>query len=111
MNEWVLLVVGLVFGGAVGWLWASFKSKNTLSQTQVEAEGRVKAAESTISELRGQLTALQSSLEARGQELATFQRQLKGEGEQKVAAQTELRQLQSSLEDISELRDRLKTEG
>ena len=79
MSEWVLLVVGLVAGGAVAWLLATSKSSGT------------------IAELRSQLGQIQTMLQGKDQEIQTLHQQVRTESEGKVAAQTELNQVQLSL--------------
>jgi DNA recombination protein RmuC len=98
-------------GIVVGWLWGTVRAKAELAKAQIEAEGRVKAAESTSSEVRAQLNALQTFLDAKEKEISGLQQLLRGEGEQKVKAQTEVEQLKGSLEDLEALRGRIKTEG
>jgi DNA recombination protein RmuC len=111
MNSIVLLLLGLAVGGIIGWLLAAIRTKSELVKSQVEAEGRIKAAESTLQEVRAQCGALQSSLESREKELELWQQKLREQGEQKVKAQTELEQARSGLADLNHLRERLKTEG
>ena len=111
MNAILLLVIGIVLGIVVGWLWVTVRSKAELAKAQIEAEGRVKAAESTLSEVRVQLNALQTSLDAKEKEISGLQQLLRGEGEQKVKAQTEVEQLKGTLEDLDALRGRIKIEG
>jgi chromosome segregation ATPase len=111
MNAILVLVIGIVLGIVVGWLWVTVRSKAELAKAQIEAEGRVKAAESTLSEVRAQLNALQSSFDAKAKEISGLQQMLRGEGEQKVKAQTEVEQLRGMLEDLDALRARLKIEG
>ncbi|MBI4464058.1 MAG: DNA recombination protein RmuC [Acidobacteria bacterium] len=79
MNEWVLLVVGLVAGGAAAWLLASSR------------------ASGIIGELRSQLSQHQKTLQTRDQETSSLHQQVRAESEQKIAAQTELSQVQLSL--------------
>jgi len=107
----ILLVIGIVLGVVVAWLWARAGSAAALRNVQVEAEGRVKEAEGTLTEVRAQVRALQSSVEAKEKEIVGLQQTLRGESEQKVKAQTELDQLQKTLEDLGTLRERIKTEG
>jgi DNA recombination protein RmuC len=111
MNAIFLLVIGIALGIVVGWLWVTVRSKAELARAQIDSEGRVKAAESTLSEVRAQLNALQISFAAKEREVAGLQQLLRGESEQKVKAQTELEQLQGTLEDLKALRERLRTEG
>jgi DNA recombination protein RmuC len=111
MNAILLLVIGIVLGIVLGWLWVTVRSKAELAKAQIEAEGRVKAAESTLSEVRAQLNALQTSFDAKEKEISGLQQLLRGEGEQKVKAQTEVEQLKGTLEDLDALRSRMKIEG
>ena len=107
----LLLIIGIASGFVIAWLWAKAGSAAVVQKVQVEAEGRVKAAESTSTEVRAQLTALHGLFEAKEKETSTLQQQLRGESEQKVKAQTEFEQLQQRLEDLAALRERIKTEG
>jgi len=107
----ILLVIGIVLGILIAWLWATGRSATVIQKVQVEAEGRVKAAESTLAEVRTQLNTLQASFEAKEKEASSLQQMLRGESERKVKAQTELEQLQNRLEDLGALRERMKTEG
>ena len=50
MNEWLMLGLGLVAGAVAVWVWTAARSK----AAQIEAEGRVRAAESRVAELRAQ---------------------------------------------------------
>jgi DNA recombination protein RmuC len=111
MNAIILLVIGIVLGIVVGWLWVTARAKAELARAQIEAEGRIRAAESSLSEVRTQLHALHISFDAKAKEISGLQLLLRGESEQKVKAQTELEQLQSTLEDLAALRVRIKTEG
>jgi DNA recombination protein RmuC len=111
MNATFLLVIGVALGIVVAWLWVSARSKTELAKAQIEAEGRVKAAESTLSEVRGQLNSLQISFGVKEKEVSDLQQLLRAEGEQKVRAQTEVEQLKATLEDLDALRGRMKTEG
>jgi DNA recombination protein RmuC len=111
MNAILPLVIGIVLGIVVGWLWVTVRSKAELAAGQIEAEGRIKGAESTLSEVRAQLNALQASFDAKGKEVSGLQQLLRGESEQRVKAQTQLEQLQKTLEDLGALRERIKTEG
>jgi len=90
MNSWLMLVVGLVLGGAMVWLWALGKTK-------------------LIEELRAQKDALQSDLGARTREMAgeraELQQQVRNESEQRVAAQTEYKQAKAALEEQRRLLD------
>ncbi len=106
-----LLIIGIVSGFVIAWLWAKAGSAAVVQKVQVEAEGRVKAAEATTAEVRAQLTAQRGLFEAKEKETSSLQQQLRGESEQKVKAQTELEQLQQRLEDLAVLRERMKTEG
>ena len=107
----ILLIAGVVLGGIIAWLWAAARSAVALQKVQLEAEGRVKAAETSATEVRTQLTALEGLFGAKEKEASNLQQQLRGESEQKVKAQTELEQFEQRLEDLAALRERMKSEG
>jgi len=111
MNSILLLALGVVLGAAIGWLLAAARTKSELVKSQVDAEGRVKAAESTLQEVRAQLGAAQAAFESRSKEIEGLQQKLREESDQKVRAQTELEQARNTLADLKELRERLKAEG
>src|SRR5262245_16076407 len=94
--EWVLLVVGFVVGGAIGWMLASAKTAQRVSASQLDAEGRIKAAESSVQELRTQVIGLQ-------QTSAQQQEKLRTESELKAAAEARLKEAQANLEDQKKL--------
>ena len=106
-----LLVIGVVTGFVIAWLWAAARSAAVVQKVQVEAEGRVKAAEATATEVRAQVTALQGLVDAKEKETSSLQQELRGVSEQKVKAQTVLEQLQQRMEDLAALRERMKAEG
>jgi DNA recombination protein RmuC len=111
MNPILLILLGVVLGAVIGGLVAAARTKSELVKSQVDAEGRVKAAEGTLQEVRAGVTMLQTSLEGRERELSGLQQKLREEGEQKVKAQTELENARAAAGDSSQLRERLKVEG
>jgi DNA recombination protein RmuC len=86
MNEWVLLAAVLMVGGAVGWLWATSRSR----ALQIEAEGRIRGAESALAELRRQAQRFD-------QEVSSLRDKLKAEGESRVTAEIRLEEAQVRL--------------
>jgi DNA recombination protein RmuC len=96
MTQWLLLVVGLVFGGVLAWLWASSRTSNLVSTYRIDAEGKIRAAESTVNELRAQLEALRKDLDE-------LQEKFKAQGELRVAAETRLKEAQANLEEQKKL--------
>ncbi len=111
MNSILLILLGVTLGVAIGWLLAAARARTELVKSQVDAEGRVKAAEGTLQEVRARVGALQASLDDRERELGGLQQELREEGEQKVKAQTELENARTATEDSNQLRERLKVEG
>ena len=93
MNSILLILLsvalGAVLGGAIGWLLAAARMRTGLVESQVDAEGRVKAAEGALLEVRARVGALQAAVDDRERELGGLQQKLREEGEQKVKAQTE----------------------
>ena len=106
MTGVIWLVAGLLLGGLLAWFWSESRSRGHLLSSRVEAEGKIKAAEAAAVELRFQRDTMSGQLESRGQEIAALQQLLKAEGEQRAAAETRLEELQSSLEEATQLRDR-----
>jgi len=98
MNEWLLLLVGLVLGGAVAWLLAVSRTRNTLAAFQIEAEGKVRGAESTVNELRMQLENLRQNVDQ-------LQVKLRMEGEQRASAEARFQEAQVNLEEQKRLLD------
>ena len=115
MNTMLLVLLGVMLGVllgiAIGWLLAAARTRTELVKSQVDAEGRVKAAEGALQEVRARISALQAALDGREQELGGLQQKLRDEGEQKVKAQTGLENARIAAEDSNQLRERLKVEG
>jgi DNA recombination protein RmuC len=107
----LILLLGLGIGGVVAWLWANAKSKSELATYKIQAEGDLRVAETTISDLRSKQAESRSELEAKNQDVSGLQQQLRAEGEQKAAAQAELKQTRALLEELASVRDRLSTES
>jgi len=98
MNEWLLPLVGMVLGGAVAWLLAVSRTRITLATFQIEAEGKVRAAESTVNELRVQLENLRQNVDQ-------LQAKLRIEGEQRAGAEARFQEAQANLEEQKKLLD------
>lgn len=111
MNSILLVVLGVALGAAIGWLWTAGRTRTELVKLQVEAEGRVKSAESALQEVRTQVGMLQTSLDNRLKEMEGLQQKLREESEQKVKAQTELQNTRIAAEDSNQLRERLEDEA
>ena len=84
MIEWVLLVVGLLAGGAAAWRLASSR------------------ASGTIAELRSQIGQQQTALQAKDQEISNLHQQVRAESVEKVAALTKLQSLEDAEKRLSE---------
>lgn len=106
-----MLLLGLLIGAGVGWLLSSSKYKKSLFDYRLDAEGRLKSAESATTELRNKLSELKTASDFKDRELSEIQSQLKGEAEQKAAAVAELREVRSALHDASVVRDQLNIEA
>ena len=65
MNSILLILLGVALGVAIGWLVAAARTRTEMVKSQVDAEGRVKAAEGTLQEVRARLSTLQASLDGR----------------------------------------------
>jgi DNA recombination protein RmuC len=111
MQAILFLVLGIGVGALVGWLWASATLRSELANYKIPAEGNLRVAETTISALRVKQTELRSDLDAKNQEASGLQQQLRTESEQKAAAQAELKQTRTTLEELSSVRDQLTSES
>jgi len=111
MNPWLVIAAGLVLGIVAGLLWMLSRSRRQLASAQIEAEGKIRAAETTTAERTNRIAELQRSLETGATEKAGLTEQLRSESSRRAALEAELAQTRSSLEDQSFLRDRLKSEG
>jgi DNA recombination protein RmuC len=96
MNEIVLILLGLVVGGGVAWLWASSKIRASSEVRVVELEGRAREAEGIRDELRRQV-------DNRDQEISSLRSDLNGERDARVEAETRLEAAQQSLKEQREL--------
>jgi len=76
----LILLLGLGIGGAVAWLWANAKSNSELATYKIQAEGDLRVAETTISDLRAKQIESRSEIDTKNQELSTLQQQLRAEG-------------------------------
>ena len=104
-------MIGFAAGVTIGWLVASSRSNTELSDFKIKAEGSLRAAESTATELRIKISELRADFDAKAKEATTLQQELKAESEQKAAAKAELQQTRSTLQDLSVVRDQLSIEG
>jgi len=111
MESAVIGVVAIVLGFAVGWLTASSRASKTLSDSRIDAEGKIQRAASTIEGLRLNVSAQGENLTKLASETEAFRERLKAEGELRVAAETELRQLKEGAEETKALRELLRTES
>ena len=74
MNSILLILLGVALGVVIGWLVAAARTRTEMVKFQVDAEGRVKAAEGTLQEVRARLSTLQATLDGRERESAGFSR-------------------------------------
>ncbi len=87
MNGILFAAIGLIAGGVAGWLWAEARA----GRNRIEAEGRIRGAESTVQELRAQIELLR-------REQTETQDKLRTEGELRASAEARLQEGQASLE-------------
>ncbi len=107
----VTLSVGFAIGALVGWLWANFKSRSEFANYKIQAEGNLRVAETTVTNLRAKQMELRSELDSNNQALANAQQQWRIEGEHRAAAQAELKEARASLLEMSSIRERLESES
>ena len=111
MSEWVIFVGGTVVGLIIGCLWTLHLSRKRFVSLQVDAEGKIRAAEATIAERTGKSEDLQKAVATLVAEKQNLLEQLRAETAARAASESEVAQLRISLEDQSVLRDRFKLEG
>jgi DNA recombination protein RmuC len=111
MGEWVIFVVGLAVGLIIGCLGTLLVSRQRFVSLQIDAEGKIRAAEATIAERTGKSEELQKAVAALTAEKQNLLEQLRTETAARSASESEVAQLRISLEDRSVLYDRFKGEG
>ena len=94
MTEAIFILIGLIFGAVIGWLFARMR----LTKQMMEIQGKVQAAESTIFELRQQI-------EKKDSELAKSYSELETERTARVTAETRLEEAKKSLDEQKKLLD------
>jgi DNA recombination protein RmuC len=99
MNTWMWFAAGLVLGALLGWAWASWKAAGR----RAEAEGKARAAESTVEELRAQIGA-------QGKGLEDLQTKLKTEVELRSGAEARLEETKLKLEEERKLLEEARQE-
>jgi len=86
-------------------------SRKRFVSLQVDAEGKIRAAEATIAERTGKSEELRKAVATLAAEKQNLQEQLRTETAARAASESEVAQLRISLEDQSVLHDRFKLEG
>lgn len=94
MTEAMFILIGLIFGAVIGWLFARMR----LTKQMMEIQGKAQAAESTIFELRQQI-------EKKDSELAKSHSELETERTAKVTAETRLEEAKKGLDEQKKLLD------
>ena len=97
MIETGFLLIGLLFGAVIGWLFARMR----LTRQLAEIEGKIGAAEGTISELRQQIEKKES-------ELARLSSGLEAERTARAIAETRLEEAKRGIEEQRRLLDEAK---
>jgi len=62
MSEWIVFVAGAVVGLIIGCLWMLTLARKRLASLQVDAEGKIRAAEAIIAERTGKSEELQKAV-------------------------------------------------
>lgn len=101
MLEWVLPILALIAGGAIGWFIARAQLNAALAEQRAEAEGKVGAAESAVNELRSQILTLGVKTDSAVQELKT-------ETQRRVTAEANLANTQANLDEQKRLLEEAK---
>jgi DNA recombination protein RmuC len=102
---------GAVVGMIIGCLWMLNLSRKRFESIQIDAEGKIRAAEATIAERTAMSGELQKAIAALASEKQTLQEQLRAETAAGAANGAEVAQVRLLLENQSDLHDRIKLEG
>lgn len=94
MDEFIFILIGLLLGATVGWLF----SRMRLTKQIMGMQGKIQAAESIIFELRQQI-------EKRDSELARFSSELETERKARAIAETRLEEAKKGLDEQKRLLD------
>ncbi len=97
-NPWLLLVIGVVLGGIIGYLLATSLKNALESREQIEREGRLRAAEGMVQELREQVAELRMEVQRRQTELTRIQSEWQAAGEARADAEARLAQVRAAAE-------------
>jgi DNA recombination protein RmuC len=111
VNEWMMVGAAAVVGMIIGCLWTLNLSRMRFGSLQVDAEGKIRAAEATIAERTAMLAELQKTIAALASEKQTLEEQLRTETAARAASGAEVGQVRLSLENQSDLHDRIELEG
>src|ERR1700733_3760490 len=111
MQVGFILLIGISAGLVIGWLATASRMRAELSAFRIQAEGSLRAAESTATELRNRLVEMKSDSDAKIKEISSLHEQLKSESDQRASAQAELRETRCALEELSTIRNQLRTES
>jgi DNA recombination protein RmuC len=109
MEYLIGFLIGVLSGGAIGWLIGSARMAKSLTGRLEEAERRASAAEGRSSALEGTIAELRTQNEKAGQELSALREQLAVEASARVRAETQLAETVQRLEEEKILLDEAKT--
>jgi DNA recombination protein RmuC len=98
VNEILLLILGAVIGGLVGWLW-----------TGSRARGRVRELENRLATQEGSAAAVRSQLDQCREEIARLQGDLRTLTAEKAEAEARLSETRAGLEEQRRLLEEAKT--
>jgi len=99
MNSWIFLIAGLIAGVLIAWLVSMSRAQRIAIASRLEAEAKIQAGQSTITELRAQLSETQA-----------LRDQLRSEELARVGAETKLAQAQANLEEQRQLLQEARTQ-
>jgi DNA recombination protein RmuC len=102
MGEILLLLIGAVVGGALGWLWATRRGR-------VEHAARVRDLENRLATQEGGGAAIREQLENGRREIDRLQADLRAITAQKADAEARASEIRASLEEQKRLLEEAKT--
>ena len=112
MNSILLILLGVVLGVVIGWLLAGARTRTEMVKSQVDAEGRVKAAEGTLQEVRARLGSPSSHAGwPRAANWAGFSKNSETKASRRSRRKPSSKTPGMRPQDSNQLRERLKVEG
>jgi len=104
----LLGLIGLIIGGIIAWLLATFRTRQKLNKLLEEAVCRASTAEGRASGLENTVAELRSQIDRASEDFERLRAKLEAEQGAKVKAETQLNEVTKRLEEEKRLLDEAK---